>query len=158
VIKNQGNTAVNDPFWVDLYVAPNPVPSGPNQIWSDGRSKQGAVWGIQGRSINPGAELRLTLNDGYFAGQYSLLKQLSVGTKVYVQVDSANSATSYGAIQETDEISGGTYNNIASTTVVASGATAAALATSSAPAFDELAMPRRMHVSEPAVKPADEYR
>ena len=30
VIKNQGNAAVVGEFWVDLYVNPNPVPTGIN--------------------------------------------------------------------------------------------------------------------------------
>jgi uncharacterized delta-60 repeat protein len=71
--------------------------------------------GVHGISLGPGAELHLTLNDAYFAAPYSRLKQLVAGTRIYVQVDSANFATSYGAIQEVDEFSGGSYNNISST-------------------------------------------
>jgi hypothetical protein len=158
MIKNQGNLATTEAFWVDLYVAPNPIPTGPNQIWSDGRSHQGAVWGVNGVTLAPGAELRLTLNDAFFAAQYSQFTQLAVGTRIYAQVDSANFATSYGAIREVDEISGEPYNNISSTTVTSNGATSATSATASAPAFNEQAMPERVQLPELVVKAADASR
>ena len=44
---------------------------------------------------------------------------LPEGAPVYVQVDSANIYTSYGAVWENHEITGGGYNNIAATTVPA---------------------------------------
>jgi uncharacterized repeat protein (TIGR01451 family) len=149
VIKNQGSVAVTNGFWVDLYVAPNPVPERPNQLWSDGRSKQGAVWGIHGVTLAPGAELRLTLNDAYYASQYSQIKQLAVGTPIYVQVDSANAVTSYGAIQEADEIDTGPYNNISSTTVVTIAGLEPALATVPAADLDDVALPARAQVPTP---------
>jgi uncharacterized repeat protein (TIGR01451 family) len=149
VIKNQGTIAVTNGFWVDLYVAPNPIPDRANQLWSDGRSKQGAVWGIHDVTLAPGAELRLTLNDAYYASAYSQIKQLAVGTPIYVQVDSANAGTSYGAIQEADEIGTGPYNNISSTTVVATAGIEPALATVPAADFDDVALPERAQAPTP---------
>ena len=127
VIRNQGTAAVTSGFWVDLYVAPDPVPTGPNQIWNDGRSSQGATWGVRAANLAPGAKILLTLNDASYHAQYSRLGQLQVGTPVYVQVDSANTGSSYGGVLETHEITGEPYNNIARTTVTAAPATAAAV-------------------------------
>jgi hypothetical protein len=44
---------------------------------------------------------------------------LPVGTVIYVQVDSANTQTNYGAVLENHEITGLAYNNIAHTTFIA---------------------------------------
>ena len=33
IIRNQGDGPVAESFWVDLYVDPNPVPTGVNQTW-----------------------------------------------------------------------------------------------------------------------------
>ena len=47
---------------------------------------------------------------------------LAAGTAIYVQVDSANANTAYGAVLENHEILGESYNNIRQTTIdVASG-------------------------------------
>ena len=51
VLKNQGVAPVADEFWVDFYVNPNPAPAGVNQIWNDGRSAQGIVWGITNSAL-----------------------------------------------------------------------------------------------------------
>jgi hypothetical protein len=45
---------------------------------------------------------------------------LPAGTLMYAQVDSANVGTTYGAVLESHEITGGTYNNISSTTSISS--------------------------------------
>jgi hypothetical protein len=43
---------------------------------------------------------------------------LPAGTIIYVQVDSANTLTNFGAVLENHEITGGAYNNIAYTTSI----------------------------------------
>ncbi len=124
VIENQGGGPVESAFWVDLYVSPNPVPTGVNQIWSDGRSAQGAVWGIGGDVLPlvPGASLTLTYGDAYWKQSLSYINwPLVVGTPIYVQVDSANATTSFGAVLESHEIVGGAYNNIMGPTYVTPG-------------------------------------
>lgn len=116
VIKNRGSAPVTSTFWVDFYVAPNPVPTGVNQVWNDGRSTQGIVWGVYGDALSalvPGGVLTLTVGDAlYWADQSHIDWPLPAGTPVYAQVDSANMNTTYGAVRETHEIAGGPYNNI----------------------------------------------
>jgi Bacterial Ig domain len=116
VIKNQGSMPVTSGFWVDLYVDPDPVPTGVNQIWADGRSDQGAVWAVNVNALpalTPGGMLTLTIGDAYYQADLSVITlPLPAGTPVYAQVDSANYATNYGAVLENHEIAGGAYNNI----------------------------------------------
>ncbi|MBI4785586.1 MAG: multicopper oxidase domain-containing protein [Chloroflexi bacterium] len=118
VIKNQGNAPVNSPFWVDVYLNPNPAPTQVNQPWSQ-LASQGFTWGVAapGLPIAPGGTLTLNYGDAYFWPTLSNITfPLATGASVYVQVDSSNAGVSYGAIQENHEIPGGTYNNILSTT------------------------------------------
>ncbi len=126
VIKNQGSTLipVGNTFWVDLYVNPSPVPTGVNQIWNDGRSAQGMVWGIAGSALplEPGETLTLTNGDIYYWSSFSNYGSVPGGTPVYVQVDSSKAGSSYGAVLESHEIGGGTYNNIVGPVYVTSGA------------------------------------
>jgi uncharacterized repeat protein (TIGR01451 family) len=117
IIKNQGTAPVpsGDSFWVDLYVNPSPAPTGVNQVWNDGRSFQGMVWGVSGAALPlaPGETLTLTYGDIYYWKDFSnFTGSLPAGTPVYVQVDSADIETTYGAVLESHEIGGGTYNNI----------------------------------------------
>ncbi len=145
VIKNQGNAAVQDSFWVDLYVAPQPIPDGVNQIWNDGRSEQGAVWGVEGAAlpIQPGETRTLTIGDEYYHANLSRLNwPLAVGTPIYVQVDSANALTDYGAVWERHEIAGETYNNIGVSVVAAGGSTQSPLVLQAHPPLDEALPPR----------------
>jgi len=114
VIKNQGNAAVVDEFWVDLYVNPNPAPTGVNQIWNDGRCTQGILWGVTSSALplKPGGTITLTYGDAYYQPALSNWGTIPVGTQIYAQADSANTNTTYGAVLETHEILGETYNNI----------------------------------------------
>ena len=128
VIKNQGNAPVssNDPFWVDLYVDPDPVPTGVNQTWGH-LCSQGIAWGVESPALplEPGGTITLTIGDAYYWADYSNFPgSLPAGTPIYVQVDSADVQTTYGAVLENHEIVGGTYNNIAGpvfSTLVAAG-------------------------------------
>ena len=67
VIYNQGSEAVSekDSFWVDVYIDPDPVPTGVNQEWYR-LSEQGMVWGVSGADVlpmQPGQAITLTVGD-----------------------------------------------------------------------------------------------
>ena len=117
-IQNQGNAIANagcvvneSCFWVDLYIAPAPVPTKSNEIWNNIASS-GAAWEIT-RPLAPDEELVLTINGTYYSANRSdPLLPFTIGTNVYAQVDSYNTNTTYGTVNETHEISNGTYNNI----------------------------------------------
>jgi hypothetical protein len=116
VIKNVGDASVveTDAFWVDLYVNPDPVPSGVNQIW-DALCDEGMVWGVEEPALplEPGGTIRLTVGGDYYWEEYSAFSgSVPAGTAIYVQVDSADVSTTYGAVLEGHEIVGGPYNNI----------------------------------------------
>src|SRR6185503_6868029 len=101
VLKNQGIAPAVDEFWVDVYIAPNPIPTGVNQVWSDGRSTMGLVWGVTGPAVPlaPGEVLTLTIGDAYYFPDLSnFTGPISPGTAVYAQVDSVGA--SYGAVLE----------------------------------------------------------
>ncbi len=126
VIKNQGDAAVtqviSNEFWVDLYVNPNPPPTGVNQVWKDGRSAHGIVWGVTVTALPlaPGGTLTLTVGGSYYGSDLSdMAWPLPVGTVIYVQVDSANTQTNTGGVLENHEITGLAYNNIAQTASIA---------------------------------------
>jgi hypothetical protein len=111
VIRNQGSMPVTDMFWVDFYIDPDPAPTHVNQAWSD-LGNEGLVWGIP-HPMAAGEAITLTVGDIYYQPDYSYISwPLSAGTPVYAQVDSVNLDTDYGAVLETHETSGGTYNNI----------------------------------------------
>jgi len=132
VVKNQGNAPVVDPFWVDAYIDPDPVPNAVNQIWND-LSDQGLVWGVTADALpalKPGGTLTLTvqrqgedtLGDSYFWAEFSQIHwPLAAGTPVYAQVDSANAETVYGGVLEYHEIIGSVYNNVGGPVQVTSG-------------------------------------
>jgi subtilisin-like proprotein convertase family protein/archaellum component FlaG (FlaF/FlaG flagellin family) len=112
VIKNQGEATVNDEFWVDVYIDPDPPPTAVNQIWNDIAS-EGLVWGVTA-DLRPGEVLTLTIGDAYYQAAYSHVHwPLPIGIPVYAQVDSSNANTLYGGVLEMHEVIGGAYNNIA---------------------------------------------
>ena len=109
-IANIGNAAVTEDFWVDLYVDPHPVPTSVNQIWQE-YNEQGVAWGVK-EGIAPGGTLTLTLSSEYTHEGISNFTGVPAGTPIYVQVDSADLNTAYGAVYEVHEIRGEAYNNI----------------------------------------------
>jgi hypothetical protein len=122
VIKNQGAGPVEStsPFWIDLYVDPDPLPGGPNDVW-DQSSAQGIVWGLSKDDLPLEAGETVTMtycpeqeeSDPYYWADYSRFEgPLAPGTMIAVQVDSANAGTDYGGVLEVHEIFGTTYNNI----------------------------------------------
>ncbi len=126
VIKNQGPTEVPvdvaHEFWVDLYVNPTPPPTAVNHIWQDGRSTQGVVWGVTVDalpSLRAGGTFTLTLGDAYYWPTLSNFPGgLPSGTPIYVQVDSAHTASAFGGVLENHEITGLPYNNISGPVLV----------------------------------------
>jgi uncharacterized repeat protein (TIGR01451 family) len=123
VIKNQGNVQVAEEFWVDVYIDPQPMPTAVNQTW-DQLASQGLIWGVTADALPalvPGGVLTLTVGDAYYRADHSEISwPLPAGTQIYVQVDSANVGTTYGAVLESHEITGGTYNNITGTISISS--------------------------------------
>jgi hypothetical protein len=126
VIKNVGPGPVDDAFWVDVYIDPDPPPTRVNQHWFD-LGDEGIVWGVTALPIDPGETLTVTIGDAYYVGppvsQFSL--PLVVGSPIYAQVDSVNLLTNYGGVLESHEITSGAYNNITGTVVIAAGSAAA---------------------------------
>ena len=119
VIENQGTKATLNGFWVDFYIAPNPVPTQENELWQD-VSAEGIVWGVN-VPIEVGASLTLRYSTAlgapnlfYSAVNSSYSGTLPAGTAVYAQVDSAHLNTTYGGVLETHEILGESYNNVSS--------------------------------------------
>ncbi len=116
-IQNQGNAIVYDDFWVDLYVDPSPLPTAVNQVWMD-LAEQGMVWGIT-RTVAAGEIITLTYSGEpgapnlFFQPEMSRISEvISPGTPIYIQVDSANNNSNYGAVLEKHEIEGAAYNNV----------------------------------------------
>lgn len=116
-IRNQGNVATANGFWVDFYVDPNPVPTHANQLWDD-LGSEGIAWGIT-IPINPGDSLTLIYstapgapNTFVSADDTNFTGTMVAGTVVYAQVDSAHVGHVNGAIEETHEILGEAYNNV----------------------------------------------
>ncbi|KAA3659740.1 MAG: DUF11 domain-containing protein, partial [Chloroflexi bacterium] len=114
VIENQGSGLVTEEFWVDVYFNPVPPPSGPNQT-IDTLGVEGVIWGVTSSALplKPGETLTLTVGDLYYdANGSNFSGTIMVGTEIYAQVDSANAATTYGAVLETHELYPDVYNNI----------------------------------------------
>jgi hypothetical protein len=115
VVQNIGNGLVLNEFWVDLYVDPVPPPTGVNEVWDDGRSEQGIVWGVTEAALpalTSGGVLTLTLDGPYYRSDISNFTGIITGSTLYVQVDAANTLTTYGGVLEIHEVTGDPYNNI----------------------------------------------
>ena len=120
VIENQGNAPVTDEFWVEAYINPDPAPTAVNQLWWN-LGDEGMFWSVTEDllPLNPGETITLTYNDATYTADYSRVSwPLASGTVVYAQADAYNADTTYGAIQESHEITGGAYDdNIGNDTV-----------------------------------------
>jgi len=111
VIRNRGPAAAVDAFWVDVYINPEPVPTKVDQVWNE-LAEEGLVWGVTA-AVEPGEAITLTIGGEYYYAEYSRFTGgMDAGTWVYAQVDSVGAGTAYGAVRETHEITGGSYNNI----------------------------------------------
>jgi subtilisin-like proprotein convertase family protein len=137
-IKNIGQAATTEAFWVDVYINPRSAPTGVNEVWQF-ISDRGLVWGVTA-PIAAGGSLTLTVNDAYFNAELSSQGgAITPGTRLYAQVDSAYIDRPEGGVLETHERDGGTYNNISTANAAT---TIAALV--AAPTFnDTSAMPAR---------------
>jgi hypothetical protein len=117
-IKNQGNISVTEEFWVDVYIDPSPAPTSVNWTWQD-LADYGLAWKVTADAfsdLGPSGTLTLTMYGDYYRSDWSRFpRELSVGSPVYVQVDSYSASTSYGAVLERHEITDEAYNNISST-------------------------------------------
>lgn len=98
-LRNQGNAAVTNAFWVDVYFNPASIPH-LNQPWNT-IAPAGAVWGVT-TAIPAGGSLTLTVGDAWYFPQYSS-RSFPTGAAVYGYVDSVNYATSYGNVAESNE-------------------------------------------------------
>ncbi len=117
-IQNRGSVAVNNQFWVDLFVDPSVLPTKPNHTTETLR-ETGLVWLVSGASlpINPGQTITIKSGDSNFQPDFSeFTGTIPAGTLLVAHVDSANSATDFGAIEETHEQNNGIYNNILNST------------------------------------------
>lgn len=103
VLRNGGNTAITDAFWVDIYFNPSQTPS-LNKPWPTIASR-GLVWGVQGAGLplDPGESLTLTLGDAFYFPQFSSTLPLPVGATVFGLVDSVDFSTTFGVLQESSE-------------------------------------------------------
>ncbi len=119
VISNQGTMAVTNWFWVDVYVNPNPPPTGVGQTWDD-LGSQGLVWEIPHSALGalkPGGQITLNVGDAFYRTGLSRINwPLPSGTVLYAQVDSAGGL--YGDVVENHESIGGPYNNILGPVIV----------------------------------------
>jgi uncharacterized repeat protein (TIGR01451 family) len=113
-IKNIGQQPVEDSFWVDAYINPSSAPVRANQQWG-ALGSRGATWVVLG-SVLPferGETLTLTVGDSYYRPTLSNPgRVIATGTQLYAQVDSFDTNSSNGVVQETHERDGGVYNNI----------------------------------------------
>jgi hypothetical protein len=107
VVENIGDApvAANNDFWVDLYINPSHKPVY-NETWET-LGSQGGVWGVTDPflPLEPGEVITLTTGGSLYWPELSNIQWPldSETTYFYAQVDSANAATAYGAVQESDE-------------------------------------------------------
>ena len=148
VIENQGTQATSTGFWVDFYIAPNPVPTQEDELWQD-VSTEGIVWGVD-VAIASGDSLTLRYSTApgapnlYYSAENSIYGgSLPEGTPVYAQVDSAHLNTTYGGVLETHEILGESYNNVSSQYTATAAATATAETAVSQGAVEPVDLPVR---------------
>lgn len=63
------------------------------------------------RQLVPGGTIQLAVGDPYEIGN-SNFSSIANGSQIYVQVDAAHTASTYGGVLESHEKNGGAYNNI----------------------------------------------
>ncbi|MFD3164953.1 beta strand repeat-containing protein [Herpetosiphon sp. NSE202] len=113
-VRNAGTEPLAGGYWVDAYINPTQAPTAANQPWNS-LGNFGMAWAIptNAPALAPNATLTLISGGQYYRSDLSFVPagQLNAGSRIYAQADSYG-LTNYGAILETHEIYGGTYNNI----------------------------------------------
>lgn len=133
-IANYGTEPITEEFWVDLYLDPTTAPTEVNQRWED-LGTYGAHWGITTANLplDPGEGLYLIGTKEYtltstsevgdeaatnivrnylVATECNMPAVISSTSQIYVQVDSIDLDTDFGAVLENHEEYGRPYNNI----------------------------------------------
>jgi uncharacterized repeat protein (TIGR01451 family) len=108
-VKNIGQLAAAESFWVDAYINPTSAPVRVNQLWN-AVGNRGATWAVLGSvlPLEPGETVTLTQGDVYYRPTLSNPGgPITAGTQLYAQVDSFNATSSNGAVLETHERDGG---------------------------------------------------
>ncbi|MEM7033851.1 MAG: PKD domain-containing protein [Chloroflexota bacterium] len=150
-LQNQGDRPLTASmgFWVDLYVNPDSAPTQVNDVWHDGRSTEGIVWGIHGPILSqlyPGGKITLHLNDDYMVGS-TLFSGIDLNDVIVIQTDSANADSTYGGVLEKHEIVSGAYNNIFQKTITHPSETVS-VSTINIPTQDISGLPVRVRLDE----------
>jgi uncharacterized repeat protein (TIGR01451 family) len=105
VIENRGDTATSSPFWVDLYIDPDPalMPPKVNQTWDMAGSQYGLTWLVE-QPVAPGQPLTLTSRsyNAQFSDWPGSFNCFGTHT-LYAQVDSFNGTSPFAAVQESNE-------------------------------------------------------
>ncbi len=106
VITNQGTVAAG-PFWVDFYLNPDPVPTGPSLPWNEACSLvpcYGLTWEAPA-GLAPGESVVLTSTpDSYDVTRSLWSGYFASGTSdLYLYVDSWNPGSAVGAVLESNE-------------------------------------------------------
>ncbi|GIV96622.1 MAG: hypothetical protein KatS3mg057_1279 [Herpetosiphonaceae bacterium] len=106
VITNQG-TQTSGPFWVDFYINPSPIPTGPNVLWNTTCTLSpcyGIAWYVD-VNLAPGESITLTSTaDSYATEQTRWIGLFAAGTTdLYMYIDSYNPGVSTAAVVESDE-------------------------------------------------------
>ncbi|XSG75243.1 beta strand repeat-containing protein [Herpetosiphon llansteffanensis] len=119
-VRNAGTEPLAGGYWVDAYINPTQAPTAVNQPWNS-LGNFGMAWAIptNAPALAPNATLTLISGGQYYRSDLSFVPpgQLNAGSRIYAQADSYG-LTNYGAILETHEAYGGTYNNIRGPNIV----------------------------------------
>jgi len=114
-VTNVGNTSVQGPFWVDLYVDcdESRMPPGPNEIWPDLGCMYGVAWLVDDDHapgvlpLEPGETVTLDSNRypteqiwSYWPGYFPAPSAIHV---LYAKADAYNGDVPYSAVLEMDE-------------------------------------------------------
>ncbi|RPI53161.1 MAG: hypothetical protein EHM56_07570 [Chloroflexi bacterium] len=133
-ITNQCEVAAGG-FWVDFYLNPSPVPTGPNLQWNDACSLNlcyGLTWPVLA-GLQPGQSVVLTSTpDSFDVPRSFWMGYFTPGTTdLYLYVDSWNPGSFVGAVLELNE----TNNRAERHGLLVPGAVGVPLDPSPAPAF-----------------------
>jgi hypothetical protein len=105
-IRNQGDTATVNDFWVDLYINPSRRPL-PHDLWyrlCPEPTCVGLAWPVTQR-LGPGEQLTISSAAGFEQRQSRWSGFLPAGeVQIYAQADSWNTAGSAGNIPEQNEL------------------------------------------------------